>query len=36
MARIERFEDLTRWQKARELSHLVYGATRKGALNFEP
>jgi four helix bundle protein len=31
MARIERFEDLTSWQKARELNRLVYGATRKGA-----
>jgi four helix bundle protein len=31
MARIERFEDLTSWQKARELNHLVYDATRKGA-----
>lgn len=31
MARIERFEDLTSWQKARELNRLVYDATRKGA-----
>jgi hypothetical protein len=35
MAGIERFEDLTRWQKARELNHLVYDKTRKGALNLE-
>jgi len=31
MARIERFEDLTSWQKARELNRLVYDATKKGA-----
>ena len=31
MAKIERFEDLTSWQKARELNRLVYDATRKGA-----
>ena len=31
MARIERFEDMTSWQKARELNRLVYNVTRKGA-----
>jgi four helix bundle protein len=31
MARIERFEDLTSWQKARALNRLVYDATRTGA-----
>jgi four helix bundle protein len=31
MAKIERFEDMTSWQKARELNRLVYDATRKGA-----
>jgi len=31
MARIERFEDLTGWQKARELNRRVYDATRKEA-----
>jgi four helix bundle protein len=31
MAKIERFEDLTSWQKARELNRLVYDATRKAA-----
>ena len=31
MAKIERFEDLTSWQKARELNHLVYDATRNAA-----
>src|SRR5258706_15175932 len=31
MAKIERFEDLMIWQKARELSRLVCGASRNGA-----
>ena len=31
MGKIERFEDLTSRQKARELNHLVYDATRKAA-----
>jgi four helix bundle protein len=31
MARIERFEDLTSWQKARELNRLVYDTTKRGA-----
>jgi four helix bundle protein len=29
MARIERFEDLTGWQKAREMNRLIYDVTRK-------
>jgi four helix bundle protein len=31
MAKIERFEDLTSWQKARELNRLVYDVSKKGA-----
>ena len=31
MAKIERFEDLTSWQKARELNRFVYNASKKGA-----
>jgi four helix bundle protein len=31
MAKIERFEDLTSWQKAREMNQLIYTATRAGA-----
>jgi len=31
MAKIERFEDLTSWQKARELNRLIYRATKSGA-----
>ena len=31
MAKIERFEDLTSWQKAREMNRLIYMATRAGA-----
>jgi len=31
MAKIERFEDLIAWQKARELTRAVYEATRQGA-----
>jgi four helix bundle protein len=31
MAKIERFEDLTSWQKARELSRLVYRVSKSGA-----
>lgn len=31
MARIERFEDLIAWQKARELTRAIYEATRQGA-----
>ena len=30
MAKIKRFEDLTSWQKARELNHLIYNATKNG------
>ncbi len=30
MAKIEKFEDILAWQKARELTQLVYRATRKG------
>ena len=29
--RIERFEDLIAWQKARALTHSIYKATRSGA-----
>ena len=31
MGKIERFEDLIAWQKARELTRTVYEATRQGA-----
>ncbi len=31
MAKIERFEDLMSWQKARELNRLVYGISRQAA-----
>ena len=31
MAKIERFEDLIAWQKARELTRAVYEGTRQGA-----
>src|ERR1035437_9555333 len=31
MAKIERFEDLMSWQKARELNRLVYGVSRQNA-----
>jgi four helix bundle protein len=31
MAKIRRFEDLTSWQKARELNHLIYKVSRNGA-----
>ena len=31
MAKIEQFEDLTSWQKAREMNRLIYTATRNGA-----
>lgn len=30
MAKIERFEDLIAWQKARELTRAIYDATRQG------
>lgn len=30
MAKIERFEDLTSWQKARELNRLIYQVSRNG------
>lgn len=30
MARIERFEDIIAWQKARELNKLVYSVTQQG------
>ncbi|HXK62098.1 MAG TPA: four helix bundle protein, partial [Acidobacteriota bacterium] len=31
MAKIERFEDLIAWQKARELTRAIYEATQQGA-----
>ena len=31
MAKIERFEDLISWQKARELNRLIYKASNNGA-----
>ena len=31
MAKIERFEDLISWQKARELNRLIYKASKNGA-----
>ncbi len=31
MVKIERFEDLTSWQKARELNRLVYKVSQQGA-----
>jgi len=31
MAKIERFEDLIAWQKARELTRAIYEVTRQGA-----
>ena|ERR1700712_2673720 len=31
MAKIERFEDLTSWQKARELNRMLYQASNRGA-----
>ncbi len=31
MAKVERFEDLVAWQKARELTRQIYRATRDGA-----
>lgn len=31
MARIERFEDIESWQKARELTRMVYEMTQEGA-----
>lgn len=31
MARVEKFEDLIAWQKARELTRAIYEATRQGA-----
>ncbi|HOJ32571.1 MAG TPA: four helix bundle protein [Candidatus Hydrogenedentes bacterium] len=31
MAKIERFEDLIAWQKARELTRAIYEATRQGS-----
>jgi four helix bundle protein len=33
MGRIEHFEDLIAWQKARELTRDIYAATRKGAFS---
>lgn len=32
MVKIERFEDLIAWQKARELTRAIYEATRQGAV----
>ena len=31
MGRVERFEDLVAWQKARELAKLIYGISGEGA-----
>jgi len=31
MAKIERFEDLISWQKARELNHRIYQVTKSGS-----
>ena len=31
MAKVERFEDLIAWQKARELTRAIYEVTRRGA-----
>lgn len=31
MGKVERFEDLIAWQKARELTRSIYEATRQGA-----
>ena len=31
MGKVERFEDLIAWQKARSLTQLVYGSSRQGA-----
>lgn len=33
MAKVERFEDLICWQKARELVNLIYSVSRNGALS---
>jgi four helix bundle protein len=33
MGKIERFEDLIAWQKARELTRAIYEATRQGAFS---
>ena len=33
MARIARFEDITAWQKAREMTRLVYRLTQSGEFN---
>jgi len=30
MAKVERFEDLIAWQKARDLARAIYGVTRQG------
>ncbi|MGH8071689.1 MAG: four helix bundle protein [Candidatus Entotheonellia bacterium] len=32
MSKIERFEDLIAWQKARELARVIYQVTRRGEL----
>jgi hypothetical protein len=33
MGKVERFEDLIAWQKARELTRTIYEVTRQGALS---
>lgn len=33
MARIERFEDIEAWQAARELTNMVYSASKHGAFS---
>ena len=33
MSRVERFEDLIAWQKARNLTREIYGITRQGAFS---
>ncbi len=36
MDRIERFEDIIAWQKARSLTRDVYEATRQGSFSCDP
>lgn len=33
MSKIERFEDLVAWQKARELTQAIYAVTNNGAFS---
>ncbi len=35
MAKIERFEDIEAWQKARELASVVYGVSNQGPFSRE-